>query len=238
MNLGLSGRLTAATITSPLTPLFLIAAIAVGLLALVTIPREEEPQISVPMVDIMVRADGLSAAGRGRAGRQAAGGHRQERQRRRARLHLGRRQPGDGHRPLQGRHRSRTTPIVRIHEKIRANYDRIPAGIPEPLIWRAGINDVPAVVLTLSPKPGAAGHWTDQALYEIAGKLRTEIAKVDNVGLTFIVGGRPEEIRVEPDPARLALHGVSLGALIGRGPPGRPRFPGRPGPRRRPGRAR
>ena len=62
MNLGLSGRLTAATIRSPLTPLFLLAAIAAGMLALVSIPREEEPQISVPMVDLMVRADGLSAA--------------------------------------------------------------------------------------------------------------------------------------------------------------------------------
>lgn len=61
MNLGLSGRLTHATITSPLTPLFLLAAIAVGLLALVSIPREEEPQISVPMVDIMVAAPGLRA---------------------------------------------------------------------------------------------------------------------------------------------------------------------------------
>ena len=61
MNLGLSGRLTKATIRSPLTPLFLLAALAAGLVALMTIPREEEPQISVPMVDITVRADGLKA---------------------------------------------------------------------------------------------------------------------------------------------------------------------------------
>ncbi|OYW90245.1 MAG: hypothetical protein B7Z13_15180, partial [Caulobacterales bacterium 32-67-6] len=62
MKLGLSGRLTRFTITSPLTPLFLLAAIAVGLLALFSIPREEEPQISVPMVDIQVAAPGLAAA--------------------------------------------------------------------------------------------------------------------------------------------------------------------------------
>ncbi len=60
-NLGLSGRLTAATIRSPLTPLFLIAALVAGLIALMVIPREEEPQISVPMVDIVVAADGLRA---------------------------------------------------------------------------------------------------------------------------------------------------------------------------------
>ena len=58
-NLGIAGRLTRATIASPLTPLFLIAAVVFGLLALVSLPREEEPQISVPMVDIIVRADGL-----------------------------------------------------------------------------------------------------------------------------------------------------------------------------------
>ena len=61
MTLGLSGRLTRATITSPLTPLFLLAAVVVGLIATMTIPREEEPQISVPMVDIQVAAPGLSA---------------------------------------------------------------------------------------------------------------------------------------------------------------------------------
>ena len=62
MNLGLSGRLTQATIRSPLTPLFLLASLAVGLIALAVIPREEEPQISVPMVDIRINADGLKAA--------------------------------------------------------------------------------------------------------------------------------------------------------------------------------
>jgi len=61
MNLGLSGRLTRATIRSPLTPLMLLAAILVRLLATMTIAREEEPQISVPMVDIQVSAPGLSA---------------------------------------------------------------------------------------------------------------------------------------------------------------------------------
>ncbi|TJU97480.1 MAG: hypothetical protein E5Y12_24785, partial [Mesorhizobium sp.] len=58
---GFAGGLTRAFIGSPLTPLFLVAAFAFGLVALLTLPREEEPQISVPMVDIFVRADGLKA---------------------------------------------------------------------------------------------------------------------------------------------------------------------------------
>src|SRR5690606_25873773 len=59
--LGIAGALTRAFISSPLTPLFLVAAFAFGTVALLALPREEEPQISVPMVDIAVRADGLKA---------------------------------------------------------------------------------------------------------------------------------------------------------------------------------
>jgi len=213
MNLGLSGRLTQATIKSPLTPLFLLAAIAVGLLALMSIPREEEPQISVPMVDIMVAAPGLRAPDAVElVGKPLETIVKSVRDVEHVYTFA-----DDDQVMVTARFKVGVDPdnaAVRIHEKIRANYDRIPAGIPEPLIQTRGINDVPTVVLTLSPKPGAAGQWTDQALYEIAGKLRTEVSKVDDVGLTFIVGGRPEEIRIEPDPAKLALHGVSLGALM------------------------
>ena len=60
-NLGIAGRLTSAFIVSPLTPLFLLAALILGIIALVTLPREEEPQISVPMVDIHVATNGLKA---------------------------------------------------------------------------------------------------------------------------------------------------------------------------------
>jgi multidrug efflux pump subunit AcrB len=213
MRLGLSGRLTAATIASPLTPLFLLAAICVGLLALAVIPREEEPQISVPMVDIMVRADGLRAPD----AVELVGKPLEAIVKSVSDVDHVYTQAQDDQVLVTARFKVGTDPdnaIVRIHEKIRANYDKIPVGIPEPLIVARGINDVPSVVLTLSAKPGGAGRWTDAALFEIAGKLRTEIAKVDDVGLTFVVGGRPQEIRVEPDPARLTLRGVSLGALV------------------------
>ena len=213
MNLGLSGRLTRASIKSPLTPLILLAAIAVGLLALVSIPREEEPQISVPMVDIMVAAPGLRAPD----AIELVGKPLETIVKSVAEVEHVYTFADDNQVMVTARFKVGVDPdaaAVRIHEKIRANYDRIPAGIAEPLIQTRGINDVPSLVLTLSPKPGAAGQWTDQALHELAGKLRTEVAKVDNVGLTFIVGGRPEEIRIAPDPARLAQHGVSLGALM------------------------
>ena len=213
MNLGLSGRLTKATIRSPLTPLILMAAIAVGLLALFSIPREEEPQISVPMVDIMVAAPGLSAPDAVElVGKPLEAIVKSVNEVEHVYTFA------DDHQVMvTARFKVGVDPdaaAVRIHEKVRANYDKIPAGVPEPLIQTRGINDVPSLVLTLSPKPGFENRWTDEALREIAGKLKTEVAKVDNVGQTFIVGGRPREIRVTPDPARLALRGVSMGALM------------------------
>ncbi|MDE2042113.1 MAG: efflux RND transporter permease subunit, partial [Alphaproteobacteria bacterium] len=69
--------------------------------------------------------------------------------------------------------------------------------------------------LTLTPQPNAPGVWNDQSLYDQASKLLTEIAKVDNVGLTFIVGGQREALRVVPDPAQLAAQHVPLSNLIG-----------------------
>jgi multidrug efflux pump subunit AcrB len=213
VNLGLSGRITQATIRSPLTPLFLLAALALGLLAVMTIPREEEPQISVPLVDISVRADGVRAGDAIELITKPLEAivksidqveHIYS-------------QTEDDHVLVTARFRVGTDPddaIVRVHEKIRANYDRIPAGIPEPLIVARGINDVPIVVVTLTPKPEAADRWTDQALFDVADELRSELAKVEDVGLSFVVGGRPEEIRIEPDPGKLALYGVPLGSLI------------------------
>ncbi|KIZ45208.1 MULTISPECIES: efflux RND transporter permease subunit [Rhodopseudomonas] len=213
MNLGLSGRLTKATINSPLTPLFLLASLVVGLIALFAIPREEEPQISVPMVDIRVNADGLhgpdavelvtkplEAIVKGIDGVEHVYSQTEDdRVLVTARFLVG---------------TSSDDAILRVHEKIRANLDRIPVGIPEPLIVGRGINDVAVTVLTLSPKPEAAARWTDKDLYELADKLRSELMKVDSVGLTYISGGGAQQIRVEPDPEKLSLYGVTLQQLV------------------------
>ena len=60
-SLGIAGNLTKGFIRSPLTPLIMLAALAMGLIALMVVPREEEPQISVPMVNILMQAPGLKA---------------------------------------------------------------------------------------------------------------------------------------------------------------------------------
>ncbi len=211
--LGLSGHLTRMFIGSPLTPLFLLAALALGLVALFALPREEEPQISVPMVDIQVRAEGLKAEDAVRLVTEpletivkAINGVEHvysntvdDRVLVTARFIVGTRSDDA---------------ILRVHEKVRANIDRIPVGIPEPLIVGRGIDDVAIVTLTLAPNSEAAQRYRDNALFHLAENLQIELAKLDDIGLTYIAGGRPDQIRVEPDPEKLALYGVTLQQLI------------------------
>ncbi|MCB2108069.1 MAG: efflux RND transporter permease subunit [Rhodobacteraceae bacterium] len=213
MNLGISGGLTRATISSPLTPLFLMTAIAVGMLALFSISREEEPQISVPMVDIQVAAPGFEAPD----AVELVGIPLETIVKSVDGVEHVYAQAEDNGVMVTARFVVGSDPedaVTRIEEKLRANWDRIPVGIPDPKVTVRGINDVPVLVLTLTPKPDAPGVWTDQALYDLANKLRTEIAKVEDVGLTFITGGRPDEIRIAPDPAKLSQYGVPLGSVI------------------------
>lgn len=210
---GVSGTLTRAFIDSPLTPLLLLAAILVGLIALQALPREEEPQISVPMVDILVSANGYKAEDaielvtrpledivKGIDGVEHVYSQtRDDNVVVTARFFVG--TPQDN-------------AVLRVHDKIRANITGLPKGIREPLIVGRGIDDVAIVVLTLSAKPERAGAWTDNGLYQVAEELQHDLIKVDNVGLSYIVGGSPNQIRVEPDPERLSLYGVTLNQLI------------------------
>jgi multidrug efflux pump subunit AcrB len=211
-SLGIAGALTRFFINSKLTPLLLIASFAFGVIALVTLPREEEPQISVPMVDIHVRADGLKAEDAVKLVSEPL-------------ETIVKSIPGVEHVYSQTRDESSLVTarflvgtsadaaILRVHEKIRANLDRIPVGIPEPLIVGRGIDDVAIVVVTLTPKREHADRWTANDLTRIARELRVEIAKLDDIGLTYLVGAQPEELRIAPDPEKLTLHGITLQQL-------------------------
>jgi len=215
MKLGLSGVLTRTFINSPLTPLLLIAALLAGALAAVSLPREEEPQISVPMVDILVAANGYKADEavelvtrplediiKGINGVEHVYSQTQDDQVVvTARFLVG---------------TDEDTATLRVHEKLRAAMDRIPKGIPEPLVIGRGINGVAILSLTLSAKVDKAAEWTDNGLYQVAEELQHELTKVDGVGETFLVGGSPSEIRVEPNPEKLALFGVTLEQVIGK----------------------
>ncbi|SOC10280.1 efflux RND transporter permease subunit [Stappia indica] len=213
--LGIAGGLTRAFIASPLTPLFLLASLALGLIALVSLPREEEPQISVPMVDIHVEASGLRAADAVKLVTEpletiVKGIDGVE--------HVYSQTRDDGvlvtARFLVGT--SSDAAVLRVHDKIRANMDRIPVGIPEPLVVGRGIDDVAIVSLTLTPAQGTGDTITPAELTRIARELQVEVSKVDNVGLTYLVGAVGEELRISPDPEKLALNGVTLQQLAGK----------------------
>ncbi len=190
MKLGISGFLTKAFIRSPLTPLLLMASLAMGLIALAVIPREEEPQISVPMVDVMVRTDGLRAPDAVELVTEPLEAILRSIN---AVEHVYSRTEDDQV-MVTARFDVGTDPddaILRVQERIMANMDRIPQGIPQPLIIGRGINDVAIVALTLSPRPEAAAHWDDRALYSLVEELRASLMSVQDVGLTYIVGGAP-----------------------------------------------
>jgi len=225
--LGLSGHLARIFIRSPLTPLLLLAALGLGLIALLTIPREEEPQISVPMIDILVRADGLSApdavelitepleaivSGISEV-EHTYSNTRDDQVLVTARFDVG---------------VSEDLAILRVHEEIRGHFDRLPVGVPEPLIVARGINDVPILTLTVSPAQGASDRWTDTALLTLTEELQARLSAVEGVGLSSIVGGRSDQLRIEPDPERLALYGVTLQQLANKIGAANAMFPARP----------
>ena len=214
MKLGISGSLTKAFLTSPLTPLILLASVVLGIVALMSLPREEEPQISVPMVDILIDANGLKSDDgvelvtkplediiKGINGVEHVYSLTQ-----------------DDHVMVTARFDVGTdedVAILRVHDEIRANRTRLPIGISEPLVIGRGINDVPIVTITLAPSPSAdPTRWDDNMLYKIGEELMHELVKVEDVGLTFFVGGRDDQIRVEPDPERLSLFGITLNQLV------------------------
>jgi len=209
--LGLAGYLTKGFIRSPLTPLLLLAALALGLIALIALPREEEPQISVPLVDIHVRADGLRAVDAVKLVTEPLetivkgidevehvySETRDDRAMVTARFRVG---------------LSQDTAILRVRDKILANMDRIPVGIPEPLVVGRGINDVAIVTLTFTPAFGQSAV-TAADLTRIAREAETELVRIDDVGLTYLVGETEEALRVAPDPQKLALYGITLQEL-------------------------
>lgn len=212
MKLGLSGHLTKAFIRSPLTPLLLLAAIIVGSIALVALPREEEPQISVPMVDVLVQANGYGAQDavelvtrpledliKSINGVEHVYSQTQDdRVMVTARFFVG--TPQDN-------------AVLRVHDKVRSNITGLPKGIPEPLIVGRGIDDVAILVLTLSPKTNVAENWTVNGLASVAREIQHDLSKVENIGGINIVGGAADQIRVEPDPERLSVFGVTLNQL-------------------------
>ena len=199
---GAAGRLAAAFIHSKLTPLFIVASMALGALAVVALPREEEPQIIVPMVDVFVEMPGATPAD-------------VEQRVTRPMEQLLWEVPGveyvystssAGQSMVVVRFKvgeAEEAALVRLNQKLAANADRIPPGVIGPIVKPRSIDDVPILAVTVW-----SARYGDDQLRALAAQLRDAIAEVTDVSEVTLIGGRPRQLRVDVDPARLAAYGL------------------------------
>src|SRR5258708_21955788 len=204
---GPAGRLASIFIESKLTLLFVIAAILLGAMSILKTPREEEPQIIVPILDVMVAMPGVSA----------------EEVKERVTIPMEKllrdvsgvdyvysiSRPGMslvivrfdvGQREEDA--------IVRTYNKLYSNFDRIPPNASKPLIKVRAIDDVPIVALTLW-----GPNYNSYQLRRVAGELEQSLKQIGDISETRILGGLPRELRVVLNAQRLAAYGLAPGAI-------------------------
>ncbi len=206
---GLAGRVAQVFLDSKLTPLVIAASLGLGALALLATPREEEPQIRVPMVDVMVAWPGAEPA---EVENRIVGPIE--------RILWG--IPGVEHiysvsRPGMAMvtvrfkvNESNETSLVKVYERQTAMGWILPQGTLPPLVELHSIDDVPFLTLTLWGK----GSSSDR-LRPLAAELAQEISEVPDASRAQLIGGQPRTVRVEPDPDRMAAAGVSWLQLTG-----------------------
>ena len=205
---GLAGRIAAAFIDSKLTPLLVIASVLLGAAAIFLLPREEEPQIKVPMIDVMVAMPGSSAT------------EIEERATRPMEKLLWE-IPGveylystsrDSESLVIVRFKVGEDPdrsLVKVSEKLRANFDRIPMGVTPPIIKPRSIDDVPILALTFH-----SSRYDHLTLRRLAAQIDESIRQVPLVAETTIAGGSRRTVRVQLDPAQLSARGLTPAGLI------------------------
>jgi multidrug efflux pump subunit AcrB len=203
-----AGRIARGAINSKLTPLLILAALLLGAFSVYETPREEEPQIVVPMLDVFVRMPGASP--------------QEVSQRVSLPLEkLLREIPGveyvysishPGMSLLIVRFYVGTKQedaVVRTYNKLYSNLDKIAPGVSQPIIKSRSIDDVPIMALTLWGK-----KYDSYRLRRIAGELEYSLKQLDDVSETQIIGGPPRQIGVVLDSQRLAAYGLSPGAVV------------------------
>ncbi|HYL37739.1 MAG TPA: efflux RND transporter permease subunit [Bryobacteraceae bacterium] len=202
-DLGVAGRIARAWINSKLTPLFLGASLLVGLFSIWRLPREEEPQIIVPMIDVMVAMPGASA-------REVE--ERVTKPMEKLLWEI----PGVEYiystsSPSQAlaivRFRvgeDEEKSIVKLNQKMFANFDLIPPGASQPLVKPRSIDDVPILALTFS-----SDRYGGFELRRLAAQVDDTVKQVNNVSAVSIIGGQRREIAVTLDEARLAAYSLS-----------------------------
>ena len=203
LKLGFAGKIARAFIDSKLTPLIVAASLLLGAFAIKMTPREEEPQISVPMMDVYLPMPGSTP---------------QEIQERVVKPLEGRlweisgveylysmSRPGMG--VITVRYKvgqNMEESLVKLYNKVMSNRGLLPLGAAEPQVIAKSIDDVPILALTL---------WSDRydhaMLRKVAREVCDELKKSDNVSEAEIKGGLTRQVRVTLDASRLAGYGLS-----------------------------
>ena len=203
-----AGRLAHRFSDSKLTPLFIVAALMLGAFAIMGTPREEEPQIIVPMLDVMVRMPGATpqeieervSVPMEKALRQIPGAeYVYSISRPGASLIIVRFKVGT----------KEEDAIVRTYNQLSSHADQMPPGASQPLVKVRSIDDVPILALTLWGK-----NYDYFRLRQIAAELEHTVKQIEDVSETHIIGGLPRTIRVVLDPQRLAGYGAFAGQIV------------------------
>ena len=212
-SLGLAGNMAKFFIQSPLSPLLYMAMLMLGILGLLMTPRQEDPQISVPMVDLIVQYPGAEPE-------QVASLAVQPLERIMYEIQgvdhvYSASQRGMGVVTIQfevGEEMENS--LVKVNDKLESNMDRIPPGVMPPLVKAKGIDDVPVVTLTLWSERDYNGDGVpdvdDSQLRRLAQSVLQHIKEIPETGDSFVVGGRAEQVTIEVYPERLAGYGLSL----------------------------
>lgn len=207
-SVGIAGRLARAFIQSKLTPLIIAGSVLLGIGAVILLPREEEPQIIVPMIDVMVQMPGVSPK------------EVEERVTKPMEKLLweipgveyiySTSSPGMSMAIVRFRiGEPEEDAIVRLNQKLYANLDLMPPGASQPLVKPRSIDDVPILALTLSSS--VYDHFT---LRRIAAQISDQIKQVDDVSEVKIIGGQRRQVRVLLDDARMSSRNVAPAAII------------------------
>ncbi len=206
---GISGTIAKAFIRNKLTPVIVGASLLLGIFATYVTPREEEPQIVVPMVDVMVSYPGASAAEV--ESRVTKPLERLLWELKGVEYVYSIARPGENLTIVRfyvGEDMEQS--MVKLYTKLMANYDIIPPGVSQPLVKARSIDDVPVLALTLWGK-GYNGY----ELRRVATQMADHLKKNPAVSEITVTGGQRRQLRVELDPARLAAYGTTALEVMG-----------------------
>jgi len=207
--LGIAGVIARTFAGSMLTPLLIVGSVLVGLLAIVLLPREEEPQIKVPVVDILIAMPGASAAEI--ESRVSSPVERLTWEVPGVEYVYSTSQPGQALIVVRfhvGDDPERS--LVALYRKLETNRDRMPRGASPPLIKARSIDDVPILALTFH-----SARYDHLALRRLGSEIEAALKHVPEVSETKLIGGYRRAIRVRLDPAALAARGLGMLQVLG-----------------------